>query len=45
MKARGAPVVAVGSVADAGVAEVADRALSVPETHAALAGVLANVQL
>jgi len=44
VQARDAPVVALAPP-DSPVAETADRFLPIPETHPALAGVLANVQL
>jgi glucosamine--fructose-6-phosphate aminotransferase (isomerizing) len=44
VQARGAPVVAVAPP-QSPVAEQADRFLPIPETHPALSGVLANVQL
>ncbi len=45
VQARGAPVIAVGSSSSGEAIEQADYRLEIPETHPAIAGVLANVQL
>ena len=45
VQARGAPVIAVASEDNQQAIETADAALTVPESHPDIAGVLANVQL
>jgi len=45
VKARGAPVIAVGHPTNPAVREVADDLLEIPETHPEVASILANVQL
>ncbi len=45
VQARGAPVIAVGSESSRDALEQADDTLTIPQTHPAIAGILANVQL
>jgi glucosamine--fructose-6-phosphate aminotransferase (isomerizing) len=45
VQARGAPVIAVASTGCNEAIQQADHVLQIPDTHADIAGVLANVQL